>query len=336
MQQLVYNQVWEDYAVDRAAFGVGADDDVFTITSGGCNVLNTLTEATAPRRIVAIDVNAGQRALLDDKMRLIRRGDHAALWRAYGVPAQRDAGSVYARGAYGRFAWVRRFMRLVVGRRTVERFAAAASLDEQRAIYLREVEPRLFGPTVRALPTALAGVCGMHWRQVASTLTYGRFRLQSVCRLTLRHVLTSYPIRENYYWHQMLTGAYAGPAESPPYLRAEHFAALQRHVKRVENLQGCAIAYLRATPDATFTCINLADVPEFLSPARREQLFREVKRVAAPGARILYRSFAPDVPVPASCNGESPGGLRFSRDLSADLTRRERTASYGAVHLYTA
>lgn len=329
----MYNQVWEDYGVDRAALAVGGDDVVLMITSGGCNVLNTLTES--PRRIVTIDSNAGQRDLLASKIGFIRRGDYDGLWQEYGVPAQRERGSVYARGSYGRFAWVRRYFHLAIGRDRIRSFAGSATLQEQRDIYLSDIEPRLFSPAARVMPAALAAVCGMHWRQVASTLRYGRFLLPSVCRDTLRHVMTSFPIRDNYYWHQMLTGEYASQLHCPAYLQRRHFSHLRQMVDRVDNRHGDMIAYMRGVPPATFSKANLLDVPDFLSRARRLTLFRELRRVCAPGARILYRSFAPDAPVPAECNGDSAEGLRFDHQLSRRLTRAERTASYGGVHLYT-
>lgn len=329
----MYNQVWEDYGVDRAALDVGGDDVVLMITSGGCNVLNTLTES--PRRIVTVDSNARQPELLASKIGFIQRGDYDGLWQEYGVPAQRSAGSIYGRGSYGRFVWVRRFFHFAIGQDRIRSFAESASLREQRDLYLREIEPRLFGPAARVMPAALAGVCGMHWRQVASTLRYGRFMLASVCRDRLRHVMTSFPIRDNYYWHQMLTGEYASQLDCPPYLQRRHFADLRRRVDRVDSKHGDMIAYLRTVPSATFTRANLLDMPDFLSRARRLTLFRELRRVCAPGARILYRSFAPDAPVPAECNGDSPEGLRFDSRLSEHLTRAERTASYGGVHLYT-
>ena len=102
MKRLVYNQVWEDYEVDRAALDVGADDVVLMITSGGCNVLNTLTEG--PRRIVTFDANAEQRDLLAEKIDHVRRGNYDGLWQAFGIPAQRDRRSIYGRGSYARFA----------------------------------------------------------------------------------------------------------------------------------------------------------------------------------------------------------------------------------------
>jgi S-adenosylmethionine-diacylglycerol 3-amino-3-carboxypropyl transferase len=333
MTRLVYNQVWEDYEVDRAALDVGPDDTVLLVTSGGCSVLNTLAEA--PRRIVTVDANPQQGALLEEKLRIVRSATHDVLWERFGTPAQRQAGSLYTRGSYGRFAWVRAFIRAVCGRRVIDRFVSAGDIGEQGAIWMQEIEPRLFGPVARAMPAAFAGVCGMHWRQVLTTLQSGRFLLTSVCRERLRYVMTSFPIRENYFWHQMLTGEYASATLCPPYLRAENFERLREHAGVVDAHVGDLTELLVSTPAGTFTRVNLMDVPDFLSVSRRFALFAAVRRACAPGGRVVYRSFAPNLPIPAQLNGDSPGGFRFESEVSARLSAAERTASYGAVHLYT-
>ena len=49
----VYNQIWEDPAVDLEALELKPHHRLITIASGGCNVLNYL--AAGPERIIAID-----------------------------------------------------------------------------------------------------------------------------------------------------------------------------------------------------------------------------------------------------------------------------------------
>ena len=50
--RFVYNQIWEDPAVDLAALAIDASCRIVTIASGGCNVLNYL--AADPGEIVAV------------------------------------------------------------------------------------------------------------------------------------------------------------------------------------------------------------------------------------------------------------------------------------------
>jgi S-adenosylmethionine-diacylglycerol 3-amino-3-carboxypropyl transferase len=61
-QHLVYNQCWEDPAVDRQALLLSPRDRVLVITSVGCNALDyALTGA----RVLAVDVNPRQNHLLE-------------------------------------------------------------------------------------------------------------------------------------------------------------------------------------------------------------------------------------------------------------------------------
>jgi S-adenosylmethionine-diacylglycerol 3-amino-3-carboxypropyl transferase len=51
----VYNQIWEDPAVDLQALELDGESRILTISSGGCNALNYLAES--PERITAVDLN---------------------------------------------------------------------------------------------------------------------------------------------------------------------------------------------------------------------------------------------------------------------------------------
>ena len=60
-EDILYAQCWEDPQIDREAFNIGPDDVVFSITSGGCNVLAFLLDN--PRKIIALDLNPYQNSL---------------------------------------------------------------------------------------------------------------------------------------------------------------------------------------------------------------------------------------------------------------------------------
>lgn len=64
-RNLVDNTCWEDPAVDRQALRLGPRDRVLVITSAGCTVLDYALEA--PERVIAVDANPRQTALLDLK-----------------------------------------------------------------------------------------------------------------------------------------------------------------------------------------------------------------------------------------------------------------------------
>jgi S-adenosylmethionine-diacylglycerol 3-amino-3-carboxypropyl transferase len=75
--ELRYSTVWEDHLLLERGLSIGLRDDVLMICSAGCNVLNALLHG--PRRIVALDVNPAQTALLELKLAAIRGLEHAQL-----------------------------------------------------------------------------------------------------------------------------------------------------------------------------------------------------------------------------------------------------------------
>ncbi|BCN92483.1 S-adenosylmethionine--diacylglycerol 3-amino-3-carboxypropyl transferase [Thiomicrorhabdus immobilis] len=64
--RLVYPQIWEDPEVDIQALQINNQSRVFTISSGGCNVLNYLTEQ--PELIEVVDLNEAHIALIKLKL----------------------------------------------------------------------------------------------------------------------------------------------------------------------------------------------------------------------------------------------------------------------------
>lgn len=81
--RLVYPQIWEDPEVDIAALKLNADSRIFTISSGGCNVLNYLTEQ--PASITVVDLNEAHIALIKLKLAAIEHlPDEAAFFDFFG------------------------------------------------------------------------------------------------------------------------------------------------------------------------------------------------------------------------------------------------------------
>src|SRR5262245_37615326 len=111
-RSLVYNTCWEDPAVDRLALAIRPADTVAVITSAGCNALDYAL--LAPRRILAIDANPRQTALLELKLAGIRELDFESFFAMFGAGRCRDAAAMYRdalRPRLSRFAqafWDRR------------------------------------------------------------------------------------------------------------------------------------------------------------------------------------------------------------------------------------
>jgi S-adenosylmethionine-diacylglycerol 3-amino-3-carboxypropyl transferase len=83
-QGFVYNQIWEDPAVDLEALELKPHHRLITIASGGCNVLSYLT--ADPARIVAVDLNPNHVALTNLKLQALQHlSGYDEFFRFFGV-----------------------------------------------------------------------------------------------------------------------------------------------------------------------------------------------------------------------------------------------------------
>lgn len=357
--ELRYSTVWEDYRLLERALRGSAGSDLLVIAGAGCNVLNLLLHA--PRRVIALDFNPAQTALVELKLAGIRRLRHHELLRLLGVrTADGDAGadrlalyervradlpdaarswwdahtSVLHHGVEesGRLEqFIANFRQAHLGR-----LCAAATIDrilgeEDRAERRRLVDERLFTPPfVAAMRTYFArdavAARGRHpaqFRYVTEPDVPGRLlrRLHRVC--------TECPVRGNFYLERFLRGGFRDAAAGPPYLRRESFERLRALVPRVEVITGELSSYLAAQPAGSLGGAVLSDVFEYLASADSDMLFSEIARCLRPGARVAYWNLF--------VRRESPSVLRARLHpldrLARTLSQRDRVWFYGGFHV---
>lgn len=91
---LVYPQIWEDPLVDLLAMEIEPHHHIFTISSGGCNVLSYLT--ANPSKITAVDLNRAHVALTKTKL---KAAESLESWddfhRLFAVPNVKDNHQLY-------------------------------------------------------------------------------------------------------------------------------------------------------------------------------------------------------------------------------------------------
>lgn len=318
---LVYNQTWEDYRVDQEALQVTRGDTVLLIASAGCNAFNTLLED--PKKIFAIDMNASQLELCSRKAASISRGEYVSFWSAFSTENQQ----LYRSGAYGCLRWVHWYVRLVCGKRRLDAFLATKTLDEQKAYYENQIEPVMWRG-VRFIPIFFFYAFGIHARQLWSACREGNFFLGDVAKRRVHSVLTTIPIRTNYFWCQIFSGGYLDQLHCPPYLQEKNFSILKSRVDRIEMKMGDLLSFLREQPTGSIEKMNFLDAPEFCPKEIFHEIWKEAARVLRPQGRIVYRSFSknyfPDM----------HGLLEYQQDLSERLSQKEMTASYAQVYLF--
>lgn len=361
---LVYNQCWEDPAVDRRALRLTPEDRVLAITSAGCNVLDyALTGA----RVQAVDANPRQNHLLELKQAGIRALDFEAFFALFGEGGCRHAPELYARlrpalAVPARVFWDRE-IRLFAGdpergrsfyfRGTaglvaralklwmdhvagvgdvVAGILAAGDLDEQLHLYRTELRDRLLGERMlRVLGSqGILSLLGVPAPQRTMVHEHpGGFA--GFMRSCLDHVMSVCTLRDNYFWRVYVTGRYSRES-CPEYLKACNFERLKAGlVDRVVPFTGTVTECLEAA-EAPFSAFVLLDHMDWLARESRllEEEWTALFAAAGPRARVIFRSGGPDARfLPARVRER----LAFEAERARVLHLQDRVGTYGSFHI---
>ena len=364
---LVYPQIWEDPEADLEALALTPDSRVIAIASGGCNVLSYLT--ADPAAITAVDLNpahvalnrlkneAARRLTQEEFHRFFARADDRrniesyrtkllphlddqtrAYWNARAPVRPRI--EVFARGFYrggllGRFIGAAHLLARLHG---VDPRVVLAARDraDQRRIFEQTLSPIFDTGFVRWLadrPTALYGL-GVPPAQFGE-LTGGA-RMADVLRERLRKLTCDFDIKDNYFAWQAFAREYGrGPgAPLPPYLQPSNFECVRDRASRIDVRHANLTEHLATLSVGALDRFVLLDAQDWMTDDQLTSLWREMTRVAAPGARILYRTAG----IPDIVPGRVPAGIlsrwTYQGAESKRLGERDRSAVYGATHLY--
>lgn len=355
---IVFNMSWEDPEMDRRALRVGPGDTVISISSAGCNPLNFLCQS--PDRLITIDGNPAQNAIVELKLAGIKTLDHATFFDIFAARRPAGVSCVYRtrlrpelsprsqrfwdrnlwmahRGLYdfgktGLASRIVRFLlpRLGINAKRIEDLFAARSLDEQAQLYQRYVAPRLWGPVVERLCKSrwFMYLCGVHPRQL--DLVDERHGIYEYVQERIAYVLTKVPLHDNYFLSVTATGRFRGD-HVPPYLLEENFETLRNNLERVTVVNGWLGPYLDTLPPGSVNKFNLLDIFDWMTPELFEGTLRSVLRAAAPGSRLIYRSgsYRLDPPEPIRKH------LEHDAELSRELLAIDRSATYGSFYVYS-
>ena len=324
--RLFFAQVREDPLLEIEALEPQPGQTLVVVGSGGCTALSLL--AAGAGRVVAVDLNRVQNLLTDLKAAVVAEmgsaGAIAFLGAAPQPAADRLAAYQRVKPGLGPGAlafwdahprWIGRGVlhvgvteRFIGGVTTslrfgihgpdrIQRLLACRTLDEQRRFHRDEWNTRRW----RLLFTVLLNRAV--FRKTYSPAFFQHVENPSFARHfqgLADHALTEVPIATNYFAHDMLTGRYpAGtPGGLPPYLTPEGVAAIASSRDRLTLVDGGYTSYLRTLPDASVHGFALSNILEWFTPEQIDELFAEAVRVAAPGARLVFRNFVGWTEVP--------------------------------------
>ncbi|CAF0963342.1 unnamed protein product [Didymodactylos carnosus] len=256
-QKIVFNCVWEDPLLDIEALEISEKDNIMAITSAGCNILTYVLQK--PNHIYAIDINPCQNAILQLKIACIKELDFPTFWEIWGHGKLRGfstniyprlrrhlsqeaknfwdshkhyfdgksfRNSFYWRGCSGMFAYtIGVYMWLIGVSKHVERMFNAQTIEEQKTIYEKYVQRRLWNPIINKFlssPFILSHLTGVpSVQQNLMKQPIGDF-----IRNSINTVFTELPLKTNYFYRVYVYGEYTKQC-CPEFLKEENFNKLK-------------------------------------------------------------------------------------------------------------
>ena len=341
-RDVLYANCWEDPELDRAAFRIEADDIVFSITSGGCNVLTFLVDN--PRQVIALDLNPHQNFLLELKIASLRHLSHERLLEFSGVRASASRLRYYnllrpfltgeaaeywdrrpkkiERGLIhcGRYEGYMRLLRKAVvvlprKQRLVQKFYETESPAGRKQLF----EERWKGPAWRFLTRVMLS------RRLNSRLFDPAFfayldedfSFGGHFAAKAERALTELPMKENYFLSYILLGKPYDENGLPHYLREENWGPIRSRLDRIQIVTSSCESYFSTLPDSSISKFNFSNIFEWMPEAGFEALLKETIRVAKDGAVLTYRNLLVPRRRPASLGAQILSCPEISESLRA-------------------
>jgi S-adenosylmethionine-diacylglycerol 3-amino-3-carboxypropyl transferase len=369
----VYNQIWEDPAVDLDALQLRSHHRLITIASGGCNVLNYL--AAGPARIIAVDLNPNHVALTKLKLQaLAHLPDHDSFFRFFGhandkanrsvfdnflsrrldpdtrrywerrMPLHGRRINMFARNLYrygllGRFIGVLHVVAKLHGKR-LQDILTAKTPEEQRAIFEHTIAPLFDNRFVRFLSRMPISYYGLgipptQYDELVASSSDGN--PVTTLRERVERLACDFPIGENYFAWQAFGRAYDvdGRNAVPAYLRADNYETIKSRLDRVEVHHASMTDFLGKQPARSLHRYVLLDAQDWMTPEQLTALWTQIDRTAdEDDARVIFRTAGAQSPLTKKLSPSLLAAWDYREDEGKAFHARDRSSIYGGFHVY--
>ncbi len=312
---VLYSQCWEDPQIDREAFNIRKDDVVFSITSGGCNLLAFLVDD--PASVTALDLNPHQNHLLELKIAAFRSLTYSGLLEFIGVrkcnsnkrkefydmlrtnlsedakiywdnnPEQVEQGIIHC-GRYENYMkLLRNCVRFLIGKKTILKFFETEDMNERKQLFESDWNNRrwkLFTKIFLSRRIMSLLFDEAFFKYLKKEFSFGDHFSGKAAR-----ALTQLPVRQNYFLRYILLGNY-DVKFLPPYLKEENFEIIKSRLDRIKIVTDSCDNYFRQLPDDSISKFNFTNIFEWIPEDAFENVLNETVRVAKDGAVMTYRN----------------------------------------------
>ena len=267
----IYPIAWEDPKIDSKYLKISEKDNILMITTGGCNILNTLL--LKPNRIVSCDLSPAQNALLDIKLAAIKTLDYEDFWKLFGLGKHKNFDNIYnnvlkkelklyssidfwnrnkkilsKKGLYncGKMNEGVNFFKLFM-KKKLEKLCNISNKKIQYDYYINNVKPLLFNkmtkPFLKKILLEFAGVPKSQMR----IITHGTLNSNKIYKFienSYDFAAKKWSIRdENYFFYGLMMG-YFRKDNCPDYLKEENYNFLKKNIEKINIFNGTLNDYM--------------------------------------------------------------------------------------------
>jgi S-adenosylmethionine-diacylglycerol 3-amino-3-carboxypropyl transferase len=361
--KIEYYSCWEDIQVIQNALKIKKGDIVLSITSAGCNTLNSLLYN--PKKIISIDFNPYQNYLLELKIKAIKNLDYEEFLNLLGIIKSKNPIKIYKSfrsqlDDKTKLFWdsntgiikkgliyigepnvkfLGNIIRFLKGKDTLEGLFKCKTVEEQYEYFYKKI----YGFPWRFLLKfsyniqqfrfilCLRMLNAFHYRKKKSSeilkyiqrVTYPKNPIEQ-----MEFILTKTPIINNYIASLMFLNRYYNKNFYPPYLKKKFFQILKERVNRIEVKTSSLENFLKDLPENYITKFNLSNIFDWFDEKEFKKILFEIKRVGVNGGRIFYTATRYDRDIPKSFKG-----IITEKKLESDLLKKDRTVLYSFFHV---
>ncbi len=368
----VYPQIWEDPEVDIEAMKIDNETRIMTICSGGCNVMNYLTES--PKSIHVIDLNPAHVALGRLKLAALKHlPDYESFFLFFGhadspknvenydkyIAPHLDEftrsfwekrtlrhgrrinffkKNLYQYGLLGTFIATVHFIAKLYGQNPRD-LVKARDMQDQREIFERTLSPLFEKKMVRALcnmPVSLFGL-GIPPAQFDELSEAAGGDMAGLLKARLERMACDFPMDTNYFAWQAFNRGYDTEKRKavPRYLMEEHYETLKKNANSVEVLHTSITEFLSSKDAESLDCYVFLDAQDWMTDEQLTDLWTHVTHTAAPQARVIFRTAGIDSPLTEALPNNLLKQWKYDPKTSEPAVKKDRSSIYGGFHTYT-
>lgn len=267
----VYPIAWEDYKIDSKYLNVKETDNILMITTGGCNVLNTLL--LKPKNIISCDLSPSQNAILDLKISAIKNLNYDDFWKLFGLGKHSNFEYIFneylknelklyssvdfwkknisiftKKGLYnsGKTAEGMKVFKIFL-KNKLKKLCNFDDVNEQYNYYIKNIKPYIFNKTFKKLTKhfvlEFAGVPKSQIKIVGNG-NYNCDTLFNFIEKSYDYIIKKWSIKnDNYFFYALIMGNYT-KNNCPDYLKEENFDFLKKNINKINIFNGTLCDYM--------------------------------------------------------------------------------------------